>query len=97
MAAKRRKRLRSPFVAAPGKVLTARQRAFLATVARLVVKLGRPPSAQDVAQETGLTRLGARRLLKALEAHGLLQDRLVIVSSGKWELTELGAALLEDD
>lgn len=88
---------RPAYVPTPGRPLTARQREFVAIVARLIAKLGRLPNAVDVALETGLTRLGARRMLKTCEALGLLQDKPVLISSGQWELTEEGQALLEED
>jgi len=94
---KRGKRQKSPFVPAPGKRLTDHQIDFLRMVHRLTRKLGRAPSAQDVADETGLTRLGARRMLKALETHGLLEDKPVIVSSGKWTVTDAARPLLEEE
>jgi DNA-binding IclR family transcriptional regulator len=84
-------------VPAPAKRLTAHQKDFVALVARLAVKLGRAPSATDVAQETGTTRLGARRMLKACEAHGLLRDKPRVISSGEWELTAIGRSLLEEE
>lgn len=88
---------RPAYKPAPGRPLTARQREFVGIVARLIAKLGRLPNAVDVALETGLTRLGARRMLKTCEALGLLQDKPVLISSGQWELTEEGLALLEED
>jgi hypothetical protein len=94
---KRVRKGRPPFTPTPGRPLTARQREFVAIVARVSAKLGRPPNAVDMAHETGLTRLGARRMLKTCEALGLLQDKPLIISSGQWELTEEGLALLEEE
>jgi hypothetical protein len=91
------KAARSPFLGAPGKRLTARQRAFLRDVARLTAELGGPPSAAVVGQHTGLTRHGARVMLMSLEAHGLIADVPRVVRSGQWALTEQGVALLEED
>jgi hypothetical protein len=88
---------RSPFLGAPGKRLTPHQRAFLRVVATLAKELGRAPSAADVAARTGLTRLGARRMLMACEAHGLISDVPRVVRSGQWALTEQGVSLLEED
>ena len=90
----RAERAHSPFLGAPGKRLTDHQRAFLATVAALTEELGRAPSAALVAEHTGLTRLGARRMLMALEAHGLIADVPQVVRSGRWALTEQGVSLL---
>jgi len=94
---KRKRPGRPAYAPGPGRPLTARQREFVAIVARVSAKLGRPPNAVDMAHETGLTRLGARRMLKTCEALGLLQDKPVIISSGQWELTETGRALLEEE
>jgi len=94
---KRKRPGRPPFAPTPGRPLTARQKEFVAIVARVSAKLGRPPNAVDMAHETGLTRLGARRMLKTCEALGLLQDKPLIISSGQWELTETGLALLEEE
>lgn len=96
-APKRKRAKRSPFVAAPVKRLTDNQKRMVKVVARLTRELGRAPSAADVGTAVGMTRLGARRLLKALEAHGLLSDVPVVVSSGQWALTDAGAALLEEE
>jgi predicted ArsR family transcriptional regulator len=85
MAAKRA-RARSPFVAAPARPATDRQSEFLAAVAALTLANGEPPSASAVAAWLGISRIGARQQLKALEAKGLLVDVPRVVSSGKWAL-----------
>lgn len=85
---------RSPFRGAPGKRFTKRQRQYLELLDRLTRKLGRPPSAQDMGEHSGISRLGARRLLTVLEQHGLAADVPKVVRSGQWALTEQGLAVL---
>ena len=94
---KRAKRSKSPFVPVPGKKFTPHQLHVLRQIAVLQRELGRAPSANDMAARLGMTRLGARRLLKALEAHGLACDVPITVSSGKWAVTEAGLAVLEEE
>ena len=84
--ASKRPRARSPFVAAPRRPATDRQSEFLAVVATLTAETGEPPSASAIAARLGISRLGARHQLKALEAKGLLVDVPKVVSSGKWAL-----------
>lgn len=55
-------------------------------MARLTAETGEPPSAAAVAAALGISRIGARQQLKALEAKGLLVDVPRVVSSGKWAL-----------
>jgi predicted ArsR family transcriptional regulator len=80
--------------ARPQTPATPRQRAFLEAVLALTEELGRPPSASEVADRLGITRVGARPQLRALAAKGLLSDVPVTVSSGKWALTEAARAAL---
>jgi hypothetical protein len=88
---------RSPFLGAPGKRFTTHQRQFLAELAVLAKKLGKPPSAAEMGAHTGLSRLGARRVLMALEEHGLCADVPRVLRSGQWALTEQGAAVVAED
>lgn len=74
---------------------TTRQLEVLKAVRELATELGHQPTASDVARRLGITRLGARRQLQALEAKGLLSDVPIQVSSGKWEVTEAGKQWLE--
>lgn len=46
---------------------------------------GQQASAHAVAERLGITRQCASRQLHALEAKGLLRDKLVMVRSGNWE------------
>ena len=77
-------------VTKPGRPPTARQRAFLGAVATLTRELGRAPSATEIGDRLGISRLGARRQLQDLEAKGLLLDVPRVVSSGQWALTPAG-------
>lgn len=85
----KRKRPISPY-RVPRKA-TARQQEFLDAVAELTAELGRAPNAGQVAARIGVTRLGARRQLKALEEKGLLHDIPKTMSSGQWALTAKGS------
>lgn len=89
---KRGKRARPP-VPRPPRPATDRQSAFLGAVGELTVRLGRAPSATEVAAHLGISRIGARKQLQNLASKGLLVDVPKVVSSGQWALTELGAAL----
>ena len=82
---------------APPRPATARQIDFLAAVVRLTASLERPPSAQEIADELGITRLGARRQLMNLADKGLMRDVPRGVSSGKWALTPAGVRYLEEE
>lgn len=84
--ASKRPRAKSPYREAPARPATDRQSEFLAVVARLTAETGEPPSASAIAAAMGISRLGARQQLKALEAKGLLVDVPRVVSSGKWAL-----------
>ncbi len=64
---------------------------------RYGARIGRPPRPAEVAERTGVTRLGARRQLQALEKKGLLQDVPKLVSSGQWALTPTGADALREE
>lgn len=94
---KRAKRSMSPFRKAPPRPATARQSEFLACVRDMTRELGQAPSAERVGERMGISRLGARRQLQALEAKGLLRDIPKVVSSGQWALTEAGDRALEEE
>jgi predicted ArsR family transcriptional regulator len=66
-------------------------------VGDLTDQLGRAPSAAEIGDHLGITRLGARSQLQALEAKGLLKDIPKTVSSGQWALTEAGIKARCDD
>lgn len=94
---KKRPRIRSPYVNDAPRPATPRQLVFLKAVAELTAQLGRPPLPQEVGERIGVTRLGARRQLQALEKKGLLRDVPRVVSSGQWALTETGARALGEE
>lgn len=76
---------------------TDRQREFLAVVARLTAAGHDGASAIAIAAQLGIDRTGTRSQLGALARKGLVRDKPKVVSSGKWELTDAGRALLEED
>ncbi len=82
------KRLRSPY--APPRPATARQGAFLDAIRELAGELGRAPTATDIAERLGVSRQGALKQLRMLEAKGLVQDMPKLVSSGHWQVTGEG-------
>lgn len=91
---KRAPRAASPFLPTSPRGPTARQRGWLQALAELTADLGRAPSAAELGAHTGVSRLGARRALRALAAKGLTQDVPKVVSSGQWAVTDAGSALL---
>jgi hypothetical protein len=87
MATRKRKRKRVAHNRnAPGTPATDRQGDVRAAVATLTARDGSAPSAGDVAALLGISRQGALKQLKALEAKGLVRDKPRRVTSGKWEL-----------
>jgi DNA-binding IclR family transcriptional regulator len=73
---------------------TERQRAYLLAVQALTEETGQQPSARDIAERLGVTRIGVRPQLHSLQAQGLLEDVPKVVSSGKWRLTKEALAVL---
>lgn len=83
MATKRTRASSSPY--APQKAPTSRQDEFLAAVESLTSELGRAPSTGEVAARLGITRLGARKQLQALERSGRLRPAPITTLTG-WAL-----------
>lgn len=94
---KRARRAKSPFVAQAPRSPTRRQKEFLRAVADLTANLGRAPSAGELGEHMGISRLGARGQLLRLAERGLLRDVPVVVSSGQWALTDAGTAELDGE
>ncbi len=82
------KRLRSPYAPkAPPRPATARQSDAIEAVRELTRTLGHAPNAVEVAAELGIAKQTARKLLRKLEAKGLVRDVPKMVSSGQWAVT----------
>lgn len=73
---------------------TDRQREVLAVVLALRDE-GKDVSAVAIGERMDIGRMAAANHLRSLERQGLMRDIPKVVSSGKWELTEQGRALLE--
>lgn len=82
------KRLTSPYAPkAPPRPATPREGDAIAAVRELTATLGRAPNAVEVAAQLGIAKQNARKLLRRLEAKGLLRDVPKLVSSGQWAVT----------
>ena len=93
MAVRRKRRRRGKGRPRPP---TARQKEILAELAALTRQIGRAPNAKELGAHLGITRHGARLILKRLEAAGHVQDVPKTISSGQWALTTEGLAAIEE-
>ncbi len=91
---KRNKRARSPLKRPLGPP-TPHLVNTLEALRVLTEALGGPPSATQLGTHLGISRIGARKLLKRLEARGLARDVPKQVSSGQWAITPDGDRALE--
>lgn len=69
---------------------TSRQADAIAAIREITRETGKPPSATQIGERLGISRLSARKLLKSLETKGLVADVPVTVSSGTWSVTAEG-------
>lgn len=95
VAKRKRRRAKSPYSKGES-IQQERRKEYLLLVRKLSRDLGRCPSANDIALALNISRLGARRMMIALEEAGLVSDIPKMVRSGEWQLTELGEKAIDE-